>query len=221
MSAPSARIVSAVGRASSRNTTTTTNRMSTPPIVGVPCFTRWPCGPSARTCWPTLRTFRSRIQNGKSSAGQEQRQDDGQEDLVRRVPFELFEERSNHQVEVNPSTTASSPMTRDAFTSTTSPGRASSRTAASGRRGVGDARDALGRHPLGTRALGDAARRAFPRTPARRSRPAPHCSPDLEMRQIREGTELEPCRRGPRSGASACMSASVATAAFIEVGLAL
>ena len=22
-------------------------------MVGVPCFTRWRCGPSARICWPT------------------------------------------------------------------------------------------------------------------------------------------------------------------------
>ena len=33
--------------------TSTPSRMTTPPIVGVPCLTRWRWGPSARICWPT------------------------------------------------------------------------------------------------------------------------------------------------------------------------
>ena len=32
---------------------TVPTRMTAPPIVGVPCFCRWRCGPSALTCWPT------------------------------------------------------------------------------------------------------------------------------------------------------------------------
>ena len=40
------------------------SKITMPPIVGVPCFTRWPCGPSARTCWPIWRTFSRRIHSG-------------------------------------------------------------------------------------------------------------------------------------------------------------
>lgn len=34
---------------------------------GVPCFTRWLWGPSARTCWPMWLVFRKRIQAGMST----------------------------------------------------------------------------------------------------------------------------------------------------------
>ena len=36
-----------------RQVTNIPRRMITPPMVGVPCLTRWRCGPSALTCWPT------------------------------------------------------------------------------------------------------------------------------------------------------------------------
>ena len=52
--APKSSHSSAVGaftEATSVKTITATSMM-TPPIVGVPCFTRWLWGPSARTCWP-------------------------------------------------------------------------------------------------------------------------------------------------------------------------
>ncbi len=48
--APSASRLSRVVRPSTRNVAVTTSRIRTPPMVGVPCLTRWPCGPSARTC---------------------------------------------------------------------------------------------------------------------------------------------------------------------------
>ena len=44
--------------------------MMTPPIVGVPCFTRWLSGPSARTCWPMWLDFRNRIHAGMSAIGE-------------------------------------------------------------------------------------------------------------------------------------------------------
>ena len=41
--------------------------MMTPPMVGVPCFTKWLCGPSARTCWPICVRVSRRIQAGMSA----------------------------------------------------------------------------------------------------------------------------------------------------------
>ena len=41
--------------------------MMTPPMVGVPCFTRWLSGPSARTCWPIWLDLRNLIHNGVST----------------------------------------------------------------------------------------------------------------------------------------------------------
>ena len=43
------------------------SRMTTPPMVGVPCLTRWPSGPSARTCWPISR-WRSSLMNAGITA---------------------------------------------------------------------------------------------------------------------------------------------------------
>lgn len=40
------------------------SRMTMPPIVGVPCLTRWPWGPSARTCCPIWRTLSNLMKNG-------------------------------------------------------------------------------------------------------------------------------------------------------------
>ena len=40
------------------------SRMTTPPMVGVPCLTRWPSGPSARTCWPISRWRSSLMKPG-------------------------------------------------------------------------------------------------------------------------------------------------------------
>ena len=42
--------------------------MITPPIVGVPCFTRCVCGPSARTCWPMPSLRMRRMNDGMRSA---------------------------------------------------------------------------------------------------------------------------------------------------------
>ncbi len=39
-------------------------RIRAPPMVGVPAFTRWVCGPSSRTGWPTLRAASLRIIQG-------------------------------------------------------------------------------------------------------------------------------------------------------------
>src|SRR5450759_1239202 len=64
---PTARIVGRSNRPMVKKTAVTTSRMSTPPMVGVPCLTRCPCGPSARTCCPMLRNRTRRIQNGNSA----------------------------------------------------------------------------------------------------------------------------------------------------------
>ena len=45
----------------------TATSMMTPPMVGVPCFTRWLWGPSARTCWPMWLVRRKRIHAGMST----------------------------------------------------------------------------------------------------------------------------------------------------------
>ena len=37
--------------------------ITTPPMVGVPCFTRCVWGPSARTCWP-MPSLRMSLMNG-------------------------------------------------------------------------------------------------------------------------------------------------------------
>src|SRR5882724_7424146 len=42
-------------------------RISVPPIVGVPAFTRWVCGPSSRTTWPTWWYDRRSISHGPRS----------------------------------------------------------------------------------------------------------------------------------------------------------
>ena len=44
--------------------TTTASSMTTPPMVGVPCFTRWRLGPSALTCWPIFSCFMRRMKKG-------------------------------------------------------------------------------------------------------------------------------------------------------------
>ena len=45
----------------------TATSMMTPPMVGVPCFTKWLWGPSARTCWPIWLVRRKRIHAGMST----------------------------------------------------------------------------------------------------------------------------------------------------------
>ena len=43
-------------------------RMRTPPIVGVPAFVLWACGPSSRMCWPICsRRSRSIIHGPRTS----------------------------------------------------------------------------------------------------------------------------------------------------------
>ena len=67
--APSRSHSSAVGAPTeaSKVKTMTAMSMMTPPIVGVPCFTRWLWGPSARTCWPIWLDFRNLIHTGMST----------------------------------------------------------------------------------------------------------------------------------------------------------
>ena len=59
--------VSGVRYPTSKMAMTMATSMMMPPIVGVPCFTRWVCGPSARTCWPIWLDFRKRIHGGIST----------------------------------------------------------------------------------------------------------------------------------------------------------
>ena len=59
--------VSGVGLPTKSTHTTTAASMMTPPMVGVPCFTRWLSGPSARTCWPMWLERRKRIHTGMSA----------------------------------------------------------------------------------------------------------------------------------------------------------
>ena len=68
MVATTHRIMSGVHWAKSTQVTSTPARMMTPPIVGVPCFTRCVCGPSARTCWPMPSLRMSLMKGGMSRA---------------------------------------------------------------------------------------------------------------------------------------------------------
>ena len=65
--ATSAAISSKDGSATSSTVATMATIMTTPPIVGVPCFTRWLCGPSARTCCPIWVRVSSLIHAGIST----------------------------------------------------------------------------------------------------------------------------------------------------------
>ena len=59
--------VSGVGWPTTSAVRMTAISMMTPPMVGVPCFTRWLSGPSARTCWPIWLDFRNLIHAGMSA----------------------------------------------------------------------------------------------------------------------------------------------------------
>ncbi|MNT38983.1 hypothetical protein D3C72_1751980 [compost metagenome] len=52
--------------AHSRVVTLIASRISVPPMVGVPVFTRCVCGPSLRTAWPTLSSVSLAITHGPS-----------------------------------------------------------------------------------------------------------------------------------------------------------
>lgn len=39
-----------------------------PPMVGVPCFFKWLCGPSSLTCWPNFSLCKNGMITGHSSA---------------------------------------------------------------------------------------------------------------------------------------------------------
>ena len=62
--APASRNVSCEGPATSTMVIATATSMMTPPMVGVPCLTRWLCGPSARTCCPMWLERSMRIHSG-------------------------------------------------------------------------------------------------------------------------------------------------------------
>ena len=62
--ASTATMRSGVHLARSATVSTTPARMMTPPMVGVPCLTRWLCGPSARICWPMPSFLSSRMKGG-------------------------------------------------------------------------------------------------------------------------------------------------------------
>ena len=47
-----------------RQVRNTPRSITAPPMVGVPCFTRWRCGPSARICWPMPPLFIMRMNAG-------------------------------------------------------------------------------------------------------------------------------------------------------------
>ena len=61
------KVVSSSGAASKNTVIAIATSMTTPPMVGVPCFTRWLSGPSARTCCPIRCFFNPLIQNGMST----------------------------------------------------------------------------------------------------------------------------------------------------------
>jgi hypothetical protein len=56
-------------RRSAQSTVGTSNesKMSAPPMVGVPAFTRCDSGPSARMTWPICFRFSSRMNHGAST----------------------------------------------------------------------------------------------------------------------------------------------------------
>ena len=101
----------------SKVTTTTAMSMMTPPIVGVPCFTRWLWGPSARTCWPMWLVLQKADPGGHEHHGDHHGDGHAEEDHERGVGGEQRE----HQL-TNPSTIRVRPMKCEAFTSTASPG---------------------------------------------------------------------------------------------------
>ena len=43
-------------------------RISVPPMVGVPALTRWVCGPSLRTAWPTFSSVSLRMTQGPENS---------------------------------------------------------------------------------------------------------------------------------------------------------
>ena len=59
--------VSGVGWPTTSAVRITETSMMTPPMVGVPCFTKWLSGPSARTCWPIWLDLRNLIHAGMST----------------------------------------------------------------------------------------------------------------------------------------------------------
>ena len=59
--------VSGVGWPTTSAVRMTETSMMTPPMVGVPCFTKWLSGPSARTCWPIWLDLRNLIHAGIST----------------------------------------------------------------------------------------------------------------------------------------------------------
>src|SRR4051812_26375898 len=50
---------------SSRNGTEIAVKMMIPPMVGVPAFAWWPCGPSSRMFWPNSRSRRNAMNRGE------------------------------------------------------------------------------------------------------------------------------------------------------------
>ena len=61
-----ARTRSGVHLARRAQVSTMPSRMTTPPMVGVPCLMRWRWGPSALTCWPRCSCFISLMKGGMS-----------------------------------------------------------------------------------------------------------------------------------------------------------
>ena len=83
--APKSTNVSGVGLPTRSAQATTATSMMTPPMVGVPCFTRWLSGPSARTCWPMWLERRKLYPHGHERHGDDDGQHHGKKHQKRRV----------------------------------------------------------------------------------------------------------------------------------------
>ena len=103
-----------------RNGTSTASSSTRPPIVGVPALPAWPAGPSSRMCWPNSLTRRNSMNRGPRNM------------QMSREP--------TPPIRISPSMgqarTLSRPTEREPFTSTRSPGRASSSSSAPASSGV-------------------------------------------------------------------------------------
>ena len=182
----------------------TTTTMSSPPIVGVPSFTKWLSGPSCRMRLPNPIVWSSRMYGGiriTISANASSR------------PWisSTVTGRPRPGSSRRPSTTRSSPMPRDALTSTTSPVAQPRLERVEGRLGI---RHDVDPRPIEAgvrRTLGDAAVARRRRRSATRRRPRPpRRRPDARSREPRRARASRPRTATCRPGRSASSSSAAA-----------
>ena len=153
-----------------RNESVAIVRISRPPIVGVPCLTRWPAGPSSRMFWPSERSRRNEMNAPPQST-------------VRNVREHACAEHVGHSAT---SASRSRPAEREPLSSTQSPGRSTRASSAGGlaRRPAAQCHS----QPVGAPSR---SRRASSPTPITTSMPRPaQARADLGVPARRLGAEL-------------------------------